>query len=183
MDCSSKCLGSQVVEGVFHGTRAHFLDFAESGYNSFGIHFGDLKQAKYFAKDSGQIIKANLHFKCLFDVGASDLGWTTELIIASLLKEKFMFTIGIFHEAFDQIVPQEFSLRSFPQTPAISPEESTRIRNLLDEHGVDGIKYKNSNEPRGANGGIAYLVLRRSQIKIVERDSPVSGKFDQNSEG
>lgn len=175
----SKMLGNQSITNVFHGSRNHFLAFKETGYDSLGIHFGDLAQAKFFAKDSGQIIKANLHFHGLFDVGSSDIGWTSETVVAAKLREKMQFSVGIIQELFDEILAHApSSLCEMEHTEKLSGERAARLIALLDAHGIDGIRYTNQCEPPGRTGGIACFVLRTSQIEVLDRDAPVSGKFD-----
>ena len=171
-------LGPQTIEGVFHGSVKIFPDFKRDGYNSLGIHFGDIEQAKHFAKADGQIIKADLNFENLLDIKNTDLGWTTEKMITLVLKSRLQVVGEIHEEHFAAIlegIPD--STFSIEQTTRLEGAATERLVRLLDAHGVDGIKYRNNVEPPGRTGGTAYFVLRDTQIRIVDRDSPVSGKF------
>lgn len=175
--------GGIQINGVYHGSRMHYEKLAADGYHSVGIHFGDISQARYFAGAGGQILRCNLRFRNLLDVKNSDLGWTSELIVATGLKLLMATSVGIIPEEFDKILKNTtHSLAEIRVPRSIDGEGAKRLVELIDAHGFDGIKYTNRNEPPGRVGGVAYFVLRGSQVDIVDRDAPVSGKFDDSSE-
>lgn len=176
-------LGDTLVTDVYHGSGKHFESLADNGYHSVGIHFGDIEQAKHFAGSTGQILRCHLRFKNLFDVKKSDLGWTSEILVAMALKRLMSSTVGIIPDAFDKILKESPSSSwEVKITNSLSGDEAKRLVSLLDTHGIDGIKYTNKNEPPGRTGGTAYFVLRKEQVEVIDRDSPVSGKFESKPE-
>ena len=174
----AEALGSLTVRSVFHGSPCHFDTFDCDRNHSIGIHFGDLDQAKYFAGEKGQIIKADLEFKNLFDVKKSDLGWTSEIAVATALRDKMMRTVGIIPEAFEKIATSDLSSVEWKITTKMSGASVERLIRLLELHDIDGIKYTNLVEPPERPGGEAYFVLRAVQVTILDVDRPVSGKFE-----
>lgn len=163
---SARELGRITIENVFHGSPNHFAEFNTALNHSVGIHFGDIDQARYFARSAdGQIIKADLAFDNLLDVTGSDLGWENEAVVAFILKIEMMTSVGIIREEFEKIVPAATSLHELLRTTKpISETGAHMIVALLNAHGIDGIKYTNLKEPPGRIGALAYFVLRPEQV-------------------
>ncbi len=104
-------------------------------------------------------------------------------MVAMGLKHAMQSSVGIIPEEFDKILKDPpASTWKIKITASMSPDAAARLVSLLDAHGIDGIKYVNRNEPPGRTGGDAYFVLRSSQIEVVDRDFPVSGKFEATAE-
>jgi hypothetical protein len=171
-------VGPFKAEGVYHGTYQAFDGFSDEYLSSIGFHFGDLKQATYFAGkhgEGGRIIKANLAFNNLVDIGKDDWGWIDCKRGALLCFMQFVKSkIAIDRDEFTKILgSNDWSLAAYPPTQKMNADERRAFANLLRAHDFDGVRYTNNYEPPGKAGGTAYFVLNVAQIAILSSE-PVS---------
>ena len=54
------------------------------------------------------------------------------------------------------------------KTRQIKEDEQIRLVELFRSYDFDGVRYINNFEPPGRTGGIAYLVMSPTQIKLCE---------------
>ena len=163
--------GKCEVSDVCHGTYQAFDAFSQEYLSSIGFHFGDLTQATYFATTNGaggRIVKANLSFKNLMDIGPDDWGWIDCKRAALLCHYKFSQSkIPVDREAFAKILGQnEWNLADYKPTEKMTTDERGAFADLLRAHDIDGVRYTNNCEPPGKAGGTAYFVLNANQIEI-----------------
>lgn len=159
--------GSLRANGQFHGSPKRFDSFEVSELWSFGFHFGDIHQAKHFAKESGFIYKADLKFQRCLDID-SDWGWTCAKFVALALHGRCALE-GIPHNIEDFVAilgPAPWSSANIEKTDRITMAEQAELIALLAKCGFDGVRYINRFEPPGSVNRIAYFVIDPSQIQL-----------------
>lgn len=166
--------GAFHVRGQFHGSPGDFESFEENKLKSLGFHFGDIAQARHFAKEAGFVYHADLTFKNCLDI-REDWGWTSAQHVALALNTKCWFR-GIAHENkdFEPILgPAPWSQHTFTKTDKITADEQRRLIDLFSKCGFDGVRYVNKWEPPGSVNRVAYFVIDPAQIAFRGK-KPVS---------
>lgn len=166
--------GAFRVRGQFHGSEGDFESFEANKLKSLGFHFGDIVQARHFAKETGFIYHADLNFKNCLDI-RQDWGWTSAQHVALALNAKCTFG-GIARDMkdFEAILgPAPWSMYSFKKTERITADEQHLLVDLFSKCGFDGVRYVNKWEPPGSVNRTAYFVIDPAQIDFRDK-KPVS---------
>lgn len=158
--------GPLTVRGQYHGSPNNFESFEAHDLKSVGYHFGDIVQAKHFAKENGFIYHADLTFDRCLDI-RNDWGWTSAQHVALALHNQCTQRhIAVKVEDFMPILgPPGWSMHSFKKPNRISAEEQRLLIELFVRCGFDGVRYLNKFEPPGSINRVAYFVTRPDQIK------------------
>lgn len=166
-----KPLGKLIVKEQFHGSPVHIADFNSDHLKSLGFHFGDIEQARFFAKEHGYIHECDLHFANIVDIGKQDWGWTCAAFVAhAFFIACILNRIATSHEDFipflGPLPSSGWSTARMRITNHISNDEQKALIELFTSYGFDGVRYINNFEPPNRTGGVAYFVINSEQITI-----------------
>lgn len=160
---------SKVKHVVFHATNADFDTF-DTSKSDLGAHFGTVEQANKVAASR------------LFGREGTTNIMPVYIDLRSPLRLK---DVGTFHA--DGIAPQlaakgwmtkaeaKAMVAAIDRDWTLRPKYDRQVRELIQEHGYDGVVYKNDHEGQGDS----YIVFEPSQVKSATGNR---GTFDRESD-